>query len=227
MYMDSTAQNIKSIIKPYEDKIRQLEEIIKQKDFEIIVLKQKLNNNNLININMNQMYKKNMMVGNIDNINQQMNKEIQVIIKSENKQIDIVSCLENDKISILMRKLNINDCALTFNYKPIDYDLTLKEAGIRNNSLINIQHIIYSITFNNSFGSKSIINLDGDCPLNIAIAFYGIKSQIIDIFQKVYNKTIIFLFDGYKLDVNDEIPVKKIFGFTDHPRVLVNYTNCL
>ena len=44
--MDETAQNIKNIIQPYENKIRELEEIIKQKDFEIIVLKQKLNNNN-------------------------------------------------------------------------------------------------------------------------------------------------------------------------------------
>ena len=54
--MDKTALNIKSIIEPYENKIRELEEIIKQKDFEITVLKQKLNNNfnknnNLMNMN--------------------------------------------------------------------------------------------------------------------------------------------------------------------------------
>ena len=54
--MDQTALNIKSIIEPYENKIRELEEIIKQKDFEITVLKQKLNNNfnknnNLMNVN--------------------------------------------------------------------------------------------------------------------------------------------------------------------------------
>ena len=36
--MDETAQNIKSIIQPYENKIRELEGIIKQKDFEITVL---------------------------------------------------------------------------------------------------------------------------------------------------------------------------------------------
>ena len=37
--MDQTALNIKSIVEPYENKIRELEEIIKQKDFEITVLK--------------------------------------------------------------------------------------------------------------------------------------------------------------------------------------------
>ena len=55
MNLDETAKNIKNIVEPYENKIRELEEIIKQKDFEITVLKQKLNtsnnNNNMNNIN--------------------------------------------------------------------------------------------------------------------------------------------------------------------------------
>ena len=37
--MDSTATKIKAIIQPYELKITELEKLIKQKDFEIIVLK--------------------------------------------------------------------------------------------------------------------------------------------------------------------------------------------
>ena len=64
--MDQTALNIKSIIEPYENKIRELEEIIKQKDFEITVLKQKLNNNvsknNLMTINPNLMMNMNPMM---------------------------------------------------------------------------------------------------------------------------------------------------------------------
>jgi hypothetical protein len=44
--MDNTTLNIKNIVQPYENKIKELEEIIRQKDFEITVLKQKLNNNN-------------------------------------------------------------------------------------------------------------------------------------------------------------------------------------
>ena len=35
---DQIAQNIKNIIQPYENKIKELEEIIRQKDFEITVL---------------------------------------------------------------------------------------------------------------------------------------------------------------------------------------------
>ena len=60
--MDENAIRIKNIIQPYENKIKELEEIIRQKDFEIALLKDKLNNNginiqsqNIININpMNQ-----------------------------------------------------------------------------------------------------------------------------------------------------------------------------
>ena len=73
--MDETAQNIKSIIQPYENKIRELEEIIKQKDFEITVLKQKLKNANKSDnfMNMNQMNMMNMNMNqnpmNLMNIN--------------------------------------------------------------------------------------------------------------------------------------------------------------
>ena len=67
--MEQTAQNIKNIIQPYENKIRELEEIIKQKDFEIIVLKQKLNNNNPM-VNMNQMMMQNKNQKLINNINE-------------------------------------------------------------------------------------------------------------------------------------------------------------
>ena len=55
--MDDTAMKIKAIIDPYEKKIIDLEKIIRQKDFEILVLKEKLNNykNFQMNINNNQM----------------------------------------------------------------------------------------------------------------------------------------------------------------------------
>ena len=43
---DENVLRIKNIIQPYENKIKELQEIIRQKDFEIAVLKDKLNNNN-------------------------------------------------------------------------------------------------------------------------------------------------------------------------------------
>ena len=42
--MDENTLRIKNIIQPYENKIKELEEIIMQKDFEIAILKDKLYN---------------------------------------------------------------------------------------------------------------------------------------------------------------------------------------
>jgi hypothetical protein len=44
---DENALRIKYIIQPYENKIKELEEIIRQKDFQIAVLKDKLNSNGM------------------------------------------------------------------------------------------------------------------------------------------------------------------------------------
>ena len=90
--MDQTALNIKLIVEPYENKIRQLEEIIKQKDFEITVLKQKLNNNNM-NMNNFPINSFNQMNPMINNMN---NNQINITIpntKDKGKEISILIML--------------------------------------------------------------------------------------------------------------------------------------
>ena len=52
--LGQTEMNIKSIVEPYENRIKELEELIRKKDFEIAVLKQKIfniNENKSQNIN--------------------------------------------------------------------------------------------------------------------------------------------------------------------------------
>ena len=180
--MDQTALNIKSIIEPYENKIRELEEIIKQKDFEITVLKQKLNNN--FNKNNNLMNVNPMMNMNINpmmnmNINPMMNiynpmenpfsyeKEEEITIKIQNK-ITNITCLKNENFSNFMNH-HIN---LTYNYKLLSEEKTLEENGIMNGSTIYITDPIYRPTFRASNGKKILIALDGDCPLEQVIKFY-------------------------------------------------------
>ena len=147
--MDQTALNIKSIIEPYENKIRELEEIIKQKDFEITVLKQKLNNNasknNLMNINPNPMMNINPMI-NMNMNNPWMNplfnnnrERIYVLLKSNINST--IECFKDDKASTLK-----NSLVLTYNYEPL-YDKTLEECGISNNSIINVTDNLYNVTF--------------------------------------------------------------------------------
>ena len=70
MGMNPMMMNIQQNFMQYENKIKELKEIIKQKDFEIIALKQKLNNISNPNvINMNPM-----MIG-INQNQMNMNKE--------------------------------------------------------------------------------------------------------------------------------------------------------
>ena len=51
--MDDTAMKIKAIIDPYETKIIELEKKIREKDFEILVLKEKLRTYKNSSMNMN------------------------------------------------------------------------------------------------------------------------------------------------------------------------------
>ena len=79
-FKDENALRIKNLIQPYENKIKELEEVIRQKDFEIAVLKDKLNNNNINmqNQNLMNMNAMNMMMPNSNKDSGKMGKEIVV-----------------------------------------------------------------------------------------------------------------------------------------------------
>ena len=135
--LDTTTQNVKNIIQPYENKIKELEEIIRQKDFEIAVLKQKLNNkncaslnnpvnmmnnnpmnmmnnipmnmlnNNPMNMMMNNPMNMNMLFPNFNQFENDEKRKIYLKVKFENNEYDIL-CFDSDKASILREKININ-----------------------------------------------------------------------------------------------------------------------
>ena len=124
--MDNTTLNIKNIVQPYENKIKELQEIIRQKDFEITVLKQKLNNNSSKNNFMNE----NPMI-----MNQKLNpmlmldnkgRKLLITIKTKNKEFHN-ECFEGDRVSKLYEKNNITSGWLIYNYKVLDINSTLKE----------------------------------------------------------------------------------------------------
>jgi len=231
MMMDETAQNIRNIIQPYENKIRELEEIIKQKDFEIIVLKQKLNNNNIpninninpmmINMNMNPF---NIMMGNMNQQKENKGKKIYVKIISENKS-ELISCFRKDKASVLEEKFNLNKRILTFNYKPIDYDKTIRENGIYDGSFIYITHKIINLEFKNENGTVNVICLSEDCPIRIAFIHYYISLGLIySIMMEGFYKDILFFYNGKILEIRDKTPIKEIFNSTN-PIIRVKFLN--
>jgi hypothetical protein len=105
MMMDETFQNLRNIIQPYENRIRELEEIIRHKDFVIDILKQKLNNKNS---NINNMNPMNIMMG---SMNQQMKNKGQVIsltIISE-KKVKLLTVLKLIKLLYYMRNSKMKE----------------------------------------------------------------------------------------------------------------------
>ena len=105
MMMDETFQNLKNIIQPYENRIRELEEIIKHQDFVIDILKQKLNNKNS---NINNMNPMNIIMG---SMNQQMKNKGQVIsltIISE-KKVKLLTVLKLIKLLYYMRNSKMKE----------------------------------------------------------------------------------------------------------------------
>ena len=245
--MDTTTRNLKNIIQPYENKIKELEEIIRQKDFEIAVLKQKLNNkncgsldnpmnmmnNNLMNMMNNIPMNMNMFFPNFNQFENDKGRELKLKVKFENNEYDI-SCSESDKASILREKININKKGWDFiyNFKEINPALTFEENGICLTDLDICKYIVYTIghseieikpvmnlTFNFNSIKKCLI-LSHDCPLDIAIYYYLLKLNNPLFMKEVINDRISFLFNGSKLNIREETPIINIFKNCE-PTVIV------
>ena len=108
--MDDTALKIKAIIEPYEKKITELEQIIKQKDFQIVVLNQKLNEYKKSQINMNNNMNMNMMDPMMMNNNMinpmMMNNNI---INNNGNWKDFYNNFENNNMNMFIPDMNNNN----------------------------------------------------------------------------------------------------------------------
>ena len=231
MMMDQTALNIKNIVEPYEKRISELEEKIKQKDFEIAVLKQKLNNNNLNNnsimnqmnqinmMNMNPLLPMNMMVpDNAQILNK--GKKITINIQLDNN-INKIECFEYDKASIINEKCNNNNGFFIFNYKKIEPNLSLKDNGINNYCTIYIKPKVINLIFNYN-GVLTTLVLSDDCSLDIALHYYIIKQGNPFFLRALFHNDISFLYNAKGLGINDKTPINIIFGYNPTITVVNN-----
>ena len=226
MNYDSTAMNVKNIIQPYENKIKELEEIIRQKDFEIALLKDKLNNFNPFtnNINMNQ---NNIMM--MQNINPESNKQgIKLIISYANFRDEVkpkkFECFENDITYKLIDKMipnyQWNLMKLTCEEKKIHPFLTIKENGLKNGSVVKINFSI-NIIFKDCYGSAKCISIDENYPIKKAIKFYLLRIGK----QNCYNE-YSFSYNAQTLNIEDRTPIKVIFkNNMISPKVIVHENN--
>ena len=165
---------------------------------------------------------KNMMMGNMNNINQPIKTEITVNVKLENNKIISVKCFEDDMASIFRKKCKINKEYLSLdNYKMIGENLTVKENGITDYSEIHEVSIFFNIIFETNRGQNYIIALDGNCPVGMSIIHFFIRTNLSEIIQ-AFNNKICFFFNGTLLRIIDSTPIKKMFN-GQNPKVFVSY----
>ena len=234
MSMDQTTLEVKNIVEPYEKEIKRLQEIIRKKDLEIAVLKQKLNNyssnNNFMNMNpmmMNQNMNPMMNQG----FNQQQleynYRKYFVTLKTENGDFKN-ECNEKDKLSILFEKNKINNGTLIYEYRVLDSKLTFKENGIKkNNPLIYLKDgfFVKNILFQDSYGNNSSLVLSRDCPLQLALIYFLTDSDNVDYLLQLLkgNKdSIRFLHSGKSLNFYDTKPISDFFE-TYQVKIIVIY----
>ena len=236
-FMAQNPININNMIPNYENRIRELEDKIKEKDIQITYLQEQLNNlmaQNSININN--------MIPNYENriklledkikekdlqiayLQEQLNQKsdcISVAIQINDQIIQKIKCYKSQKASIIGEKLNLKNenIILTYNYKPIEHTKTIEENGIYDGAIINLTHQLYNVNFNKD-GNDCIIPLDGECPLKTAIISYCEKYGEKNLYFDALNKKITFIFRSI-LDILDETPIKNIFNKCSNPKVNV------
>ncbi len=213
--MDADALRIRNIILPYENKIKELEEVIRQKDFEIALLKDKLNNkgnNNFHNIiNPMMMNMNNMMIGNNNN-NFQFEKGKEISIFFNNSKYN---CFENEETYKLFEKIDDNNGfywhlkKYKIGEKNINPFIRINQNKIVDGSVIDINPC-KSLSFNGNFQAINI-TIDSDYPIKKAIKYFLLKLGKEGEYTSYY-----FLFNGKKLDIEDKSPIKKIFKQTHH-----------
>ena len=196
-------QNIQNIIQSYEYRIRELEELIKQKDIEIASLQMKLNNK--INTFDN-------LMGNMMQYSDQNKFCISININAN------IKCPLNAQASIIRDILNKG--LISFNHKPISPSNTLQENGIKDGSVINIIDRFYNLNFIDR-GQHCCIVLDSDCSIKQAIKYFLEKKGIKGIYQEISKGKISFSYNNTILNIQDETPIKNVFKNITNHKILV------
>ena len=222
--MDENAMRIKNIVQPYENKIKELEEIIRQKDFEIAVLKDKLykngvnfQNQDLINLNPMNMAMQN------------PNKKIEIdkgqkimVTLLTNVDCENYFCYEYEMTYRLFDRIypnlnvNYNLNKFTLDGKKLNPFLTIKENGIYNGCKIE-NSPAKNITFKAIFPyDTKIIVLDEDFVIKKAIKYYLLK-----IGKKGFFNQFIFIYNGKQINIEDKTPIKEMFKSVTNPDIQV------
>ena len=123
---------------------------------------------------------------------------------------------KKNKVSILFEKNNINnDGFLIYNYKVLNNQSTFEENGInRQHSIIYLEKDFSLIRFEDTYGNSHVLNLSKNCPLQLALIYYLIKSGNVNYLLELIkgNKNCLNLLYNGLLNFNDIRPIKDILN---------------
>lgn len=240
---------IQNIVSPYEEKIKELEEKLRQKDFEIACLKDNINQQNMTS-QMNMMNQINMMMQ-MQMMNEPSEKQITLNFqkKDELNNQQIKCSYDELVISVINKYCRRNDIekdnyTFIYNTKKLNENLTVSECGLTDNSFINIfkknsfntnkvkgNEIIkdnsprLNIVFLNTSGIRINIKCKYNETIRDAIKKYLIK---MDLDEDVFiNKKIMFLFNAQLINPRSDITIKEFFNGNHSPSIIVNDTKGL
>jgi hypothetical protein len=207
---------IKNIVEPYEKRIKELEEKIRTKDFEIAVLKQKLFNI----LNKNQKEHKTFPNDNRENM-------INIKFIDSNNKESIIKCEESSKTKIAFEQykclneyigLEIRNYNLTCDNNLLKPYLSLKENGLVDNSIIHVrQKNLINLIFDRRDIKSSLIVLTFDENISVGLAFiyYLLEMEdgelFLDMITEKKFSPLIFLFNSQEYRINDKTPLKNHF----------------
>ena len=236
MMIDENTMRVRIIVEPYEKKIKELEEIIRQKDFEISVLKDKLfnfnqmqgNNNmpNYFNNNMN-----NQMINFVEQNNMEK-KEINIKFIDENNKETIIKFRKCALTRKLLEKYLYNTLSDWKNYKFIFNDnllipgFTLDKNHLTDNSIIYVKNKDLFCLFFDYEGNIVSLILDENTPVCMAIIYFLLDIDREDLIVDLINNEIplYIIFNARNVNVNEKKSIKQYFKH-NNTKILIRIKN--
>ena len=139
--------------------------------------------------------------------------------------MECVECSPRDKAFIIKEKCNLSEELLSFNYKIIDCNLTIKENGIHNGSYIYVVNKFQNLSFVNSEGIVHPLSLCGDCPIGIALIYYYIMIGRLDLIESIFcnhQEELYFIFNANKIKIHDKTPINQFLNYLPSPVIKVD-----
>ena len=200
--------NIKNIIEPYEKRIKELEEALRTKDFEIAVLKQKL-------FNLNKGQNLNQEISNYNSEYQKIN--IKFIDWQNNEKI--LRCKSDEKTKkVFENYLNnslyeVRELKFIYRNNILKSFLSLKQNEIVDNSVIRVEpKNLITLIFDYQ-GFCMGLNFDKDTPIGLAFIYYLIEIEKENYIMNLINneKSISFIWDLKVYNLKNQERIKNVF----------------